>query len=96
MMQAPMLSETSKPRKLARQFLLVVDLESIGMGPLGRTAVVAVVLAILESAWAYYSGANQDSIGLSVYYGVAVAALVVFFIPGLVELDAKPAGKTNG
>ncbi|HUI00528.1 MAG TPA: hypothetical protein VLX56_02725 [Nitrososphaerales archaeon] len=55
-----------------------------------RLVLVAAVLAVLETAWALYAGAYQVNFWL--FYGVLLGASLVFFVPGVVEKRAPPAG----
>lgn len=65
------------------------------MTPLRRAAIIAVVLSVGESVWAYYSGVA--GVDLLVFYGVLVAASLVLFIPGLIEAKGQEApAKTKG
>jgi hypothetical protein len=48
-----------------------------------RMILVALVLAIAETAWALLCAATNANLGL--FYVGLVAASVVFFIPGLAE-----------
>jgi hypothetical protein len=48
---------------------------------------VAVVMAVAETAWALYCG--EADVNLAVFYAVLVLASAVFFIPGIAEPRAS-------
>jgi hypothetical protein len=52
-----------------------------------RMILVAVVMAVAETAWALYCG--EADVNLAVFYAVLVLASAVFFIPGIAEPRAS-------
>jgi hypothetical protein len=59
--------------------------------PIAKSIVIIVVLAVVELAWALYAAAT--SANLLLFYAVLVVLSVVFFVPGLIELEDDA---TNG
>ncbi len=53
-----------------------------------RIALVAVVMALAETAWALYAG--EAGVNLAVFYAVLILASAVFFIPGVAEPRRGP------
>lgn len=56
--------------------------------PMARIILVAVVMAVAETAWALFCAVAQ--VNLALFYAVLVAASTVFWIPGLAEPRQRP------
>lgn len=54
---------------------------------MARMIIVALLLAVVETAWALFCA--EAGINLLVFYAVLVAASAVFFVPGVAKISAS-------